>query len=400
MNLGLSAAGAERLADVRAFMDDEVIPAEQRYLEERAALTGEHRNDPPATLLSLIDKARERGLWNIFLPEISGLSNVDYAVLAEETGRSPFLGPAAMNCLSPDSGNMELLYRFGTEAQKRRWLEPLFAGKIRSGFSMTEPGVASSDATNISATLVRDGDDYVVNGRKWWTTGAADPRCEILLVMVRSHPDAPRHRQHSMVLVPRRTAGVTIRRVVPVYGFFEQQGHAEVEYDNVRIPRTNLLGEEGGGFAVAQARLGPGRIHHCMRLIGMAERALELACRRALGREAFGRPLADEGVVREQIAASRLEIDQARLLVLKSAWLIDEAGLEAARTHISAIKALAPRMTCGVIDRAIQIYGGAGFTDDLPLAAMWSRARTLRVADGPDEVHMRVVARAELEKYR
>jgi acyl-CoA dehydrogenase len=381
-------------------MNDEVIPVERRYLEERAELTDDHQNDPPEILMSLIRKAREQGIWNIFLPEVSGLSNVDYAALAEETGHSPFIGPAAMNCLSPDSGNMELLYRFGTREQKERWLEPLLRGTIRSGFSMTEPDVASSDATNISTTMIRDGDDYVVNGLKWWTTGAADPRCEVLFVMVRSNTVGPRHGQHSFVLVPRHTPGVTIRRVLPVYGFFEQQGHAEVAYENVRIPRSNLLGEEGGGFAVAQARLGPGRVHHCMRLIGMAERALELACRRTLGREAFGRPLADQGVVREQIAASRLEIDQARLLVLKTAWLLDDGGLDAARTHISAIKAIAPRMAAGVIDRAIQVHGGAGFTDDLPLASMWSRARTLRVADGPDEVHMRLVARAELEKYK
>lgn len=401
MDLTVSDAGLERLAAIREFMADHVLPAEAAYERQRAELELENRpNDAPEVLLELIDIARQRGLWNLFLPSESGLTNVEYAVLAEETGRSPFIAPAAMNCLSPDSGNMELLKAFGTNEQKRRWLVPLLAGTIRSGFSMTEPDVASSDAANISTTIVRDGDEYVVNGRKWWTTGAADPRCELLIVLGRSNPDGERHRQHSMVLVPLDTPGVTVERVLSVYGFRDQQGHCEVSYDDVRIPASNLLGREGEGFAVAQARLGPGRIHHCMRAVGMAERALELACRRALVRVAFGRPLADQGVVRAQLAEARLAIDQARLLVLRTAWLVDQSGVDAARAEISAIKVVAPRVATSVLDASIQIHGAAGFSEDFPLASIWARARTLRVVDGPDEVHIRNVARGELRKYR
>ena len=401
MNLSLSGPGEARLEDVRAFMDDCVIPAEQEYVRERESLVREdRRHEPPRALLRLIDEAKARGLWNLFLPEVSGLTNVDYAALAEETGRSPFIGPAAMNCLSPDTGNMELLHRFGTPDQRRQWLEPLLDGTIRSGFSMTEPDVASSDATNIATRIERDGDEYVVNGRKWWTTGAGDPRCRVLIVLGRSADDGPRHRRHSMLLVPIDTPGVEVVRVLPVYGYFEQQGHAEIRYTDVRVPAANLLGGEGDGFAVAQARLGPGRVHHCMRAVGMAERALELACRRALERSAFGGPIADQGVIRERIAEARMEIDQARLLVLRTAWRLDEVGVEAARTDIAAIKVIAPRVAGRVLDMSIQIHGGAGFTDDFPLALMWTRARTLRIADGPDEVHVRTVARSELRKYR
>jgi acyl-CoA dehydrogenase len=345
-------------------------------------------------------EARSRGLWNLFLPDVSGLTNVEYAVLAEEMGRSHVIGPESMNCLSPDTGNMELLHLFGSAGQKKRWLEPLLEGTIRSGFSMTEPDVASSDATNISTTITRDGDDYVINGRKWWTTGGGDPRCAVLIVMGRSDPEAPAHQQHSMILVPIDTPGVQVLRTLPVYGFQEQQGHAEILYTDVRVPKENLIGEQGAGFAIAQGRLGPGRIHHCMRLIGMAERALELACRRVLSRHAFGKRLADQGTVQAQLAESRMEIEQARLLVLKTAWMIDELGVKAARSEISAIKVIAPRMACGVIDRAIQLHGAAGVSDDFPLASIWSRARTLRIADGPDDVHVRKVAQQELRKYR
>jgi acyl-CoA dehydrogenase len=309
------------------------------------------------------------------------------------------IAPEAMNCLSPDSGNMELLHLHGTEVQKRRWLDPLLDGTIRSGFSMTEPNVASSDATNITTTITRDGSDYVVNGRKWWTTGAADPRCEVLIVLGKSDPDAVANRRHSMLLVPRGTPGVLVTRTLPVYGYQEQQGHCEISYDNVRVPAENLLGDEGDGFAIAQSRLGPGRIHHCMRAVGMAERALELACRRALSRSTFGKRIADHDTVRAQIAEARMAIEQVRLLVMKTAWLVDKHGTNGARSEISAIKVLAPRMACDVIDRAIQIHGGAGVSDDTPLALMWSRARTLRIVDGPDDVHIRRVGHYELRKY-
>jgi acyl-CoA dehydrogenase len=401
MDLTISEEAEIRLARLRRFMDEHVIPAEPVYAAERKALTADDRpNDLPPVMESLVEQARQMDLWNLFLPDVSGLSNVDYAVLAEETGRSPFIAPMAMNCISPDSGNMELLHLFGSDDQKTRWLAPLLDGRIRSGFSMTEPDVASSDATNIRTSIVRDGDEYVINGRKWWTTGAADPRCRLLIVMGQSNPEADSHRRQSMILVPIDTPGVKIERVVPVYGFHDQQGHAEITYTDVRVPVENLLGEEGAGFAVAQARLGPGRIHHCMRAIGMAERALEMACRRMLSRTAFGGPLADQGVVRAQIAESRMEIDQARLLVLASAAKIDQGGVENARTEISAIKVVAPRVATNVLDRSIQMHGALGFSDDIPLASIWARARTLHVVDGPDEVHVRTVARQELRKHR
>jgi acyl-CoA dehydrogenase len=305
-----------------------------------------------------------------------------------------------MNCLSPDSGNMELLHLFGTDEQKQQWLGPLLDGRIRSGFSMTEPDVASSDASNIATRIDRDGDEYVLNGRKWWTTGAADPRCAVLIVLGRSDPAGPPGRQHSMLLVPRDTPGVKVVRTLPVYGYQEQQGHCEISYTDVRVPQANLIGEEGGGLAVAQGRLGPGRVHHCMRAIGMAERALALACQRALARHAFGSAVADQGAVQAQIAEARIAIEQVRLLVLKTAWLIDTVGARQARTEISAIKVAAPRVACEVIDRAIQIHGAAGVSDDTPLALIWSRARTLRIVDGPEDVHIRQVARRELRKYR
>jgi acyl-CoA dehydrogenase len=401
MDLTISEEAEIRLARLRRFMDEHVIPAEPVYAAERKALTADDRpNDLPPVMESLVEQARQMDLWNLFLPDVSGLSNVDYAVLAEETGRSPFIAPMAMNCISPDSGNMELLHLFGSDDQKTRWLAPLLDGRIRSGFSMTEPDVASSDATNIRTSIVRDRDEYVINGRKWWTTGAADPRCRLLIVMGQSNPEADSHRRQSMILVPIDTPGVKIERVVPVYGFHDQQGHAEITYTDVRVPVENLLGEEGAGFAVAQARLGPGRIHHCMRAIGMAERALEMACRRMLSRTAFGGPLADQGVVRAQIAESRMEIDQARLLVLASAAKIDQGGVENARTEISAIKVVAPRVATNVLDRSIQMHGALGFSDDIPLASIWARARTLHVVDGPDEVHVRTVARQELRKHR
>ena len=303
-----------------------------------------------------------------------------------------------MNCSAPDTGNMEVLHMFGTDAQRAQWLEPLLDGRIRSGFAMTEPDVASSDATNIATRIERDGDDYVINGRKWWTTGALDPRCEILILMGKTDPAAETHRQQSMVLVPIDTPGVTVQRSLPVFGYHDQHGHGEITFDNARVPASNLIGEEGAGFAIAQARLGPGRIHHCMRMIGLAERALDMMIARSRERVAIGKPLSDQGVVRESIALSRIEIDQARLLTLKAAALVDSVGTKAARTEIAAIKVVAPRVACDVIDRAIQVHGGAGVSDDTPLAAMYAGARSLRLADGPDEVHLRDIARQELRR--
>ncbi|HQR80216.1 MAG TPA: acyl-CoA dehydrogenase family protein, partial [Actinomycetota bacterium] len=314
--------------------------------------------------------------------------------------RSLHLAPEALNCAAPDTGNMEVLHMFGTAQQKQEWLEPLLAGQIRSGFAMTEPGVASSDATNIATRIEPDGDDYLINGRKWWTTGAMDPRCRILILMGKTDPDAETHRQQSMVLVPMDTPGVRVERNLTVFGYAEQQGHAEISFTDVRVPRSNLIAEEGMGFAIAQARLGPGRVHHCMRAIGVAERALDLMCDRALERVAFHRPLADQGVVREWIARSRLAIDQARLLVLQTAWLIDRDGAKAARQQIAGIKAVVPQMAIDVVDRAIQAHGGAGVSQATPLAEMYAGLRTLRIADGPDEVHLRDVARLELRGHR
>jgi len=401
VDFALSPAATDALARLRSFMDDHVYPAEPVYAEQRRAATAAGRpHDLPPVIEELKTEARTRGLWNFFLPEVSGLSNLEYAVLAEEMGRSGSIAPEAMNCAAPDTGNMETIHLFGTPEHKARWLEPLLEGHIRSGFSMTEPAVASSDATNIETRIERDGDDYVINGTKWWTSGAADPRCAIFIVMGKTDPSASVHRQQSMVLVPRDAPGVTVVRDLPVFGYTDQHGHCEVRYEDVRVPVTNLLGEEGGGFAIAQARLGPGRIHHCMRAIGVAERALDMMCERALSRTAFGQPLADQGVVREQIAESRMAIDMARLYVLKTAWLIDQVGAKGARSEISGIKVMVPRAVLEVIDRAIQVHGGAGVSDDFGLASMWAHARTLRIVDGPDAVHVRTVAKQELGKHR
>ena len=381
-------------------MDAHVYPAEAVYEEQVADLTaaGTPHVLPPV-VEQLKAQARERGLWNLFLPDESGLSVTDYAPLAEITGRSPHLAPEALNCSAPDTGNMEVLHMFGTDAQKHQWLEPLLAGEIRSGFAMTEPAVASSDATNICTRIEADGDDYVINGRKWWTTGAMDPRCQILILMGKTDPDAETHRQQSMVLVPTNAPGVKIERNLTVFGYSEQPGHAEISFTDVRVPRSNLIAEEGMGFAIAQARLGPGRVHHCMRAIGMAERALDLMCERSISRVAFHKPLAGQGVIREWIARSRLAINQARLLVLHTAWVIDREGAKAARQQIAGIKAVVPSMACEVVDRAIQTYGGAGVSQASPLAEMYAGLRTLRIADGPDEVHLRDVARLELKAH-
>ncbi|MBP1781732.1 acyl-CoA dehydrogenase [Micromonospora sp. HB375] len=387
---------------LEAFLTECVYPAEPVHHEQVLA-AGDPWARPPV-MAELKAQARERGLWNLFLPDArygAGLTNLQYAPLAELTGRSPHLAPEALNCAAPDTGNMELLAEFGSEEQRKQWLMPLLAGEIRSAFCMTEPEVASSDATNIGTRITRDGDHYVINGRKWWSSGAMDPRCEIFIVMGKTDPDADRHRQQSMILVPRDTPGVTVRRGMRVFGYSDAPhgGHAEIDFSDVRVPVENLVGEEGTGFAIAQARLGPGRIHHCMRLIGMAERALELLCRRVLDRVAFGRPLAEQGVVREWIAESRVRIEQARLLVLKTAWLMDTVGNKGAHTEIQAIKIATPLMAEWVIDKAIQAHGGAGVSQDTPLAELWAAARTLRLADGPDEVHRASLARRELRRY-
>lgn len=381
-----------------AFMHTEVFPAEAEYERFRRDHTDPHA--VPPVLDELKASARAKGLWNLFLPDVSGLSNLEYAGLAEITGWSGELAPQALNCNAPDTGNMETLHLFGTPAQKQQWLEPLLAGEIRSAFAMTEPAVASSDATNIETSIVRDGDAYVINGRKWWASNALDPRTRILIVMGKTDPDGPRHRQQSMVLVPIDTPGVTVVRGTQVFGFQDREGHAEILLEDVRVPVHNLLADEGDGFLIAQARLGPGRIHHCMRAIGAAERALDLMCRRAQERVAFGGPLADQGLVRSAIAESRVEIDQARLYVRHAAALIDAHGSKGARQEIAAIKLVVPRMAAGVIDRAIQVHGGAGVSEDTPLAALYAWHRAMRIFDGPDEVHLMTVARAELRKDR
>nr|WP_246656529.1 acyl-CoA dehydrogenase family protein [Dactylosporangium vinaceum] len=379
------------------FMREEVFPAEPVW----AAYLAEHgAHAYPPVMDELKASARRRGLWNLFLPELSGLSNLDYAAVAEVSGWSPVIAPEAVNCQAPDTGNMETLHRFATPAQRERWLEPLLAGTIRSAYAMTEPDVASSDATNITTTIVRDGDDYVVNGRKWWITGVADERCQIFIVMGRTDPTAEPHRRQTMILVPRDAPGLQIVRHLPIFGYQDQHGHSELLLTDVRVPAANLLGGEGDGFAIAQARLGPGRVHHAMRAIGMAERALALMVGRATSRVAFGRPLAEQGVVRELIAQSRIDIDQARLLVYKTAWLIDRHGARGARTEIAAIKVAAPAMATAVIDRAIEVFGGAGVGDDTPLAYFYAWARVLRIVDGPDAVHRRTIAREELRRER
>ncbi|MDA8312894.1 MAG: acyl-CoA dehydrogenase family protein [Actinomycetota bacterium] len=398
MDFEMSPKASEYHARLSSFLHERVIPAEPEYERYRAARAPSDHSVPPIVEV-LKDEARRLGLWNLFLPDVSGLTNVDYAPLAELTGWSGHLAPEALNCAAPDTGNMEILHHFGTPEQKRQWLEPLLAGEIRSGFAMTEPNVASSDASNIECRIERDGHDYVINGRKWWTSGALDERCRVLIVMGKTDPDAPKHRQQSMVLVPLDTPGVEIVRDLTVFGYSDQHGHGEVQLTDVRVPVSSLLGEEGSGFAIAQARLGPGRIHHCMRAIGAAERALELMCERASSRIAFGRPLADQGMVHEAIAESRLAIEQARLLTLKAAWLIDRHGARGAQTEIAAIKIAAPRAALAVIDRAIQVHGGAGVSADTPLAQMWAWHRAMRIFDGPDEVHIRSLARAELRRH-
>ncbi len=391
----MSAKGADYHQRLTEFMVSEVLPAEASYDEYRAA-AGPQSHTVPPVVEELKAKARQRGLWNLFLPSESGLTNLEYAPLAELTGWSGEIAPEAVNCAAPDTGNMEVLHMFGTPEQKKQWLEPLLAGEIRSGFSMTEPAVASSDARNIETSIVRDGDDYIINGRKWWTSGAMDPRCKVFIVMGRTNPEAAGHQQQSMILVPTDTPGISILRSTKLFGFEDQPGHAEIVYENVRVPASNLLAEEGMGFAIAQARLGPGRIHHCMRAIGVAERALALMTERARTRIAFGKPLAEQGMVQQQIALSRNEIDQARLLCHKAAWTIDNHGNRAAFALVSQIKSVAPQMSCNVIDRAIQVHGGAGVSEDFPLAKMYSWQRAMRLFDGPDEVHFRTIAKAEL----
>lgn len=389
-------------ARLLAFMDEHIYPNEAVYEAQQAAMTD--RWQPVPIVDALKPKAREAGLWNLFLPHSdrgAGLSNAEYAPLAEIMGRVHW-SSEVFNCSAPDTGNMETIDRYGTEAQKREWLEPLLEGKIRSAFSMTEPAVASSDATNIETRIISDGDHYVINGRKWWTSGAGDPRCKIFIVMGKTDPENPdKHRQQSMILVPRDTPGVQIKRMLPVFGFDDApKGHAEVVYEDVRVPASNILLGEGRGFEIAQGRLGPGRIHHCMRAIGMAERALEMTCKRALERRPFGKPLADQGVMVERIAKMRILIEQSRLLVLHAAWKMDEVGNKAARADIAAIKVAVPEMACQVVDMAIQAHGAAGVTEDFGLAFMFKYARTLRIVDGPDEVHRHQLGRLELQKYK
>jgi acyl-CoA dehydrogenase len=384
------------------FMEEHVYPNEKVY--EQQLNDQENRwSAVPQVMENLKEKAKAAGLWNLFLPESeygAGLTNLEYAPLCEIMGRS-LIGPEVFNCGAPDTGNMEVIVRYGKEEQKEKWLKPLLAGEIRSCFSMTEPAVASSDATNIEASIIRDGDEYIINGRKWWSSGAGDPRCQIAIVMGKTDFNANRHEQQSMILVPLDTPGVTIERMLPVFGYdHAPHGHAEITYENVRVPAENILWGVGKGFAIAQGRLGPGRIHHCMRLIGAAERALELLCKRVQHREAFGKPLSSQGVIKEWIADSRIEIEQARLLTLKAAYMMDTVGNKEAKTEIAMIKVVAPNMALRVIDRAIQAFGGAGVSNDFPLAAMWANSRTLRLADGPDEVHRAQIAKLELKKYQ
>ncbi len=384
-----------------SFMDEHVYPAEPVYHDQLAASSQPHFHPP--VIEELKGKARELGLWNLFLPYdnedgVPGLANAEYAPLAEIMGRS-HIAPEACNCAAPDTGNMEVLAVFGTPEQKDRWLRPLLEGEIRSAFAMTEPDVASSDATNIELRIERDGDEYVLNGRKWWTSGAMRDRCRIMIVMGKTDPDGPLYRQQSMILVPRETPGVKIVRNLPVFGYVDQEGHAEVLFEDVRVPAANLIANEGDGFLISQARLGPGRIHHCMRAIGAAERALELMCKRAATRVTFGQPVATRSNIQDWIAESRVEIEMARLLTMKAAWLMDTVGNKHARTEIAAIKVTAPSVALRVVDRAIQVHGGGGVSDDFPLARMYAHLRTLRLADGPDEIHKRSIARHEIRRW-
>jgi acyl-CoA dehydrogenase len=381
-----------------AFMDECVYPAEAVYARSRAISLDPHHVPPVVEDLKV--EARSRGLWNLFLPAVSGLSNADYAPLAELMGRSPVLAAEACNCSAPDTGNMELLHLFGSTEQQRRWLDPLLEGEIRSCFAMTEPDVASSDATNVATRICRDGEELVITGRKWWITGAADPRCRVALVLGVTDPDAPVHQRHSLALVPLDTPGVILVRDLTVFGYQDHQGHCELRFDGVRVPAANLLGEVGAGFVIAQSRLGPGRVHHCMRAIGMSERALELMARRALSRTAFGRTLAEHGTVRRDIAEARITIEQLRLLIHKTAWLLDTVGHNGARIEVAAIKAAVPRAASEIIDRAIQVHGGLGLSGDVPLAQLYAASRALRIADGPDDVHLESVARRELARHQ
>jgi acyl-CoA dehydrogenase len=394
-----SAKVTDLQARLSAFMDAQVYPNEKRFRDQIAE--GD-RWQPTPIVEELKEKARQAGLWNLFLPESeygAGLSNREYAPLCEIMGRAAPFAPEIFNCSAPDTGNMEVLVRYGTPEQKRQWLEPLLAGDMRSCFAMTEPDVASSDATNIRATITRDGDEYVISGRKWWISGAGDPRCRIAIFMGRSNPDAPKHLQQSMILVPMDSPGVRIKRMLPVFGFDDApHGHAEIVFEHVRVPAANMLLGEGRGFEIAQGRLGPGRIHHCMRLIGVAERALDFMRARVKSRVAFGKSLAEQGTIRADLAESRIEIDQARLLTLRAAYLMDTVGNKEARSEIAQIKVVAPRMALRVLDRAIQAHGGAGVSDDFPLSKAWAHARTLRLADGPDEVHLEAIAKLELGK--
>ncbi|WP_257350419.1 acyl-CoA dehydrogenase family protein [Pseudalkalibacillus decolorationis] len=401
MNFDYSEKVQDLQGKLTAFMDEYIYPNEKVYEDQ---LSKENRfSTVPPILEELKKKAKEKDLWNLFLPESeygAGLTNIEYAPLCEIMGRSS-IGPEVFNCAAPDTGNMEVLVRYGSDEQKEKWLNPLLNGEIRSCFSMTEPDVASSDATNIRTSIVRDGDEYVINGTKWWSSGAGDPRCKIAIVMGKNDPDAPKHEQQSMILVPLNTQGVNIKRVLPVFGYdHAPHGHAEIEYDNVRVPTSNLIWGEGKGFAIAQGRLGPGRIHHCMRTIGAAEKALEDLCKRVQEREAFGKKLSEQGVISEWIADSRIDIEQARLLTLKAAYMMDTVGNKGAKAEIAMIKVVAPNMALKVIDRAIQAFGAAGVSNDYSLAAKWANIRTLRLADGPDEVHRRAIAKYELKKHR
>jgi acyl-CoA dehydrogenase len=395
MDFELSDRASETAARMWDFMRENVFPSERVY----AAFLVEHGpHAHPPVLEDLKASAKRRGLWNLFLPEWSGLTNLEYATIAEISGWSPVIAPEAINCQAPDTGNMEILNLFGTPAQKEEWLGPIRDGEIRSAFAMSEPDVASSDATNVTLSIVRDGNDYVINGRKWWISGTADERCRVMIVMGKTDPEAVTHRQQSMILVPVDTPGVTIERNMPIFGFQDQHGHSEIVFRNVRVAAGNLLGSEGDGFAIAQARLGPGRVHHAMRALGMAERALALMVDRAKSRVAFGKHLSEQGVVQDLIAQSRIEIEQTRLLVLKTAWMIDRIGAKGARTEIAAIKVAAPQVAAAVIDRAIEVHGAAGLGDDTPLAYFYAWARALRVVDGPDAVHRRSIAREELKR--
>lgn len=397
MDFDYSAKSVELQKRLSAFMAEHIYPNEQAYVDE---IGSGDRWQPSKLMEEIKAKAKSAGLWNLFLSDVSGLTNLEYAPLAEIMGRVTWASEV-FNCSAPDTGNMEVLHLYGTPEQKLKWLRPLLDGEIRSCFSMTEPDVASSDATNIQASIVKDGNDYILNGDKWWSTGGGDARCKLSIFMGKTDETAPRHLQQSMILVPMDTPGVIVQRQVDVFGYDDApSGHSAISFINVRVPKENLLLGEGRGFEIAQGRLGPGRVHHCMRLIGIAERSLELMCSRAKARAAFGKPLAEQGVIRQWIAESRLAIDQARLLVLKCAWLMDTVGNKAARREIAMIKAAVPQMALQVIDRAIQVHGGAGVSPDFPLAGFWIYARTLRLADGPDEVHLESIAKMELRNDR